>query len=77
MGTGRDPGCAISKRRRTLAPAASLPLRAEKTLEEIASFPNQQVTGVTVSLQGGIFVNFPFWSYDHTTSVAEIVAAFG
>jgi sugar lactone lactonase YvrE len=54
--------------------AAALPLRAEKVeLEEVASFPNQQVTGVTVSKQGRLFVNFPFWSDDHTTSVAEIV----
>jgi sugar lactone lactonase YvrE len=48
--------------------------RAEKlALESVASFPSQQVTGVTVSPQGRIFVNFPFWSEDHTTSVAEIV----
>ncbi len=48
---------------------------AEKkaTLEEVASFPNQQVTGVTISAKGRIFVNFPFWSDDHTTSVAEVV----
>lgn len=42
-------------------------------LEAVASFPTQQVTGVTVSAQGRVFVNFPFWSDDHTTSVAEIV----
>jgi sugar lactone lactonase YvrE len=42
-------------------------------LEEVASFPTQQVTGVTVSAKGRVFVNFPFWSDDHTTSVAEIV----
>ena len=42
-------------------------------LEEVASFPTQQVTGVTVSAKGRLFVNFPFWSDDHTTSVAEIV----
>jgi sugar lactone lactonase YvrE len=42
-------------------------------LEEVASFPNQQVTGVAVSKAGRVFVNFPFWSDDHTTSVAEIV----
>lgn len=49
-------------------------LRGEKpVLEEVASFPNQQVTGITVSAKGRIFVNFPYWSDDHTTSVAEIV----
>lgn len=54
--------------------ATAFPLRAEKVeLEEVASFPSQQVTGVTVSAKGRVFVNFPFWSDDHTTSVAEIV----
>jgi sugar lactone lactonase YvrE len=43
-------------------------------LEEVASFPNQQVTGVGVSQKSGrIFVNFPYWSDDHFLSVAEIV----
>jgi sugar lactone lactonase YvrE len=43
-------------------------------LQEVASFPNQQLTGVGVSLKSGrIFVNFPYWSDDHTISVAEIV----
>src|SRR5438045_9540642 len=43
-------------------------------LKEVASFPDQQVTGVGVSTKsGGVFVNFPFWSDDHSISVAEIV----
>ncbi len=42
-------------------------------LEEAASFPTQQVTGVTVSKTGRLFVNFPFWSDDHTTSVVEVM----
>ena len=43
-------------------------------LQEMASFPSQQVTGVAVSLKSGrIFVNFPYWSDDHSISVAEIV----
>jgi sugar lactone lactonase YvrE len=43
-------------------------------LQEVASFPNQQVTGVGVSQKSGrIFVNFPFWSDDHSLSVAEVV----
>src|SRR5437588_9281663 len=42
-------------------------------LEEVANFPNQQVTGVTVSKSGRIFVNFPDWSDDHTISVAELI----
>ena len=54
--------------------AASLIQAADKpVLEEVASFPTQQVTGVTVSAEGRVFVNFPYWSDDHTTSVAEIV----
>ena len=43
-------------------------------LQQVARFPNQQVTGVGVSLKSGrIFVNFPHWSDDHPMSVAEIV----
>jgi sugar lactone lactonase YvrE len=43
-------------------------------LQEIASFPDQQVTGVGVSTKSGrIFVNFPYWSDQHAISVAEIV----
>ncbi|MDB6005067.1 MAG: hypothetical protein JWR15_2054 [Prosthecobacter sp.] len=50
------------------------PAAAEKpVIEEVASFPKQQVTGVTVSKSGRVFVNFPFWSDDHTTSVAEVL----
>jgi len=53
---------------------ASSSVYGEKAaLEEVAAFPTQQVTGITVSAKGRIFVNFPFWSDDHTTSVAEIV----
>jgi sugar lactone lactonase YvrE len=46
---------------------------AEANLTEVASFPNQQVTGVAVSKSGRMFVNFPDWSDDHTISVAEII----
>ncbi len=42
-------------------------------LETVASFPKQQVTGIGISRTSGrIFVNFPFWSDDHTVSVAEL-----
>lgn len=62
----------------TLAAAAlvSVPAHtnAAPKLEEVASFPDQQVTGVTVSTTGRIFVNFPYWSGDHTTSVAEVLS---
>jgi sugar lactone lactonase YvrE len=43
-------------------------------LHEVASFPDQQVTGIGVSTKSGrIFVNFPYWSDEHSISVAEIV----
>lgn len=41
------------------------------TLEEVARF-DHQVTGVTVSETGRIFVNFPRWSEDAPVSVAEL-----
>ncbi len=53
--------------------AASSALAATATLEMVASFPDQQVTGVAASKSGRIFVNFPDWSDAHTISVAEIV----
>ena len=47
---------------------------AGANLQEVASFPDQQVTGVGVSTKSGrIFVNFPDWSDQHSISVAEIV----
>jgi len=37
-------------------------------------FPDKQITGVGVSTKPGrIFVNFSYWSNDHTISLAEIV----
>ena len=43
-------------------------------LKEVASFPDQQVTGVGVSTKSGrVFVNFPYWSDERPLSVAEIV----
>jgi hypothetical protein len=43
-------------------------------LQEVASFPNQQVTGVGVSIKSGrIFLNFPNWSDEHTISLAQLV----
>ncbi len=49
-------------------------LASAAQLQEVASFANQQITGVGVSMKSGrIFVNFPYWSDDHSLSVAEIV----
>jgi sugar lactone lactonase YvrE len=42
-------------------------------VEEVAQFAHQ-VTGVTVSETGRIFVNFPRWSEDTAVSVAELGA---
>lgn len=56
----------------TLLASAATSYAAE--LQEIASFANQQATGVGVSQKSGrVFVNFPQWSDDHLLSVAEIV----
>lgn len=42
------------------------------SLESVATF-DHQVTGVTVSEDGRIFVNFPRWSEDAPLSVAELL----
>ncbi|WP_294642002.1 L-dopachrome tautomerase-related protein [uncultured Aureimonas sp.] len=44
---------------------------APATVEKVADFPHQ-VTGVTVSEDGRIFVNFPRWTEDAPVSVAEV-----
>lgn len=53
--------------------AASQESNAEPELQPVAKFPKQQVTGVTVSKDGRIFVNFPRWEQDVPISVAEIL----
>ena len=52
----------------------ALPVRAQQDpkLQQIAAFPDQQVTGITVASDGRIFVNFPSWSYTHSVSVAQL-----
>ncbi|MBD2099490.1 L-dopachrome tautomerase-related protein [Leptolyngbya sp. FACHB-261] len=42
------------------------------TLEPVAHFDGAMLTGVTVSHQGRIFVNFPKWGDEVTFTVAEI-----
>ena len=60
-----------------LAGTAAIPASAEApasqrpTLTKVASFEHQ-VTGVTVSKDGRIFVNFPRWTEDSPVSVAEV-----
>jgi hypothetical protein len=46
--------------------------RAHAALQQAAQFEHQ-VTGVTVSEQGRIFVNFPRWTEDSPVSVAEVM----
>jgi sugar lactone lactonase YvrE len=66
-----------------LALAAGTPVLAQQDardgralnvgIEQVAEFPHQ-VTGVTVSEGGRIFVNFPRWTEDTPISVAELRA---
>jgi sugar lactone lactonase YvrE len=58
----------------SLALLATVSLSTAAELQEVASFPDQQVTGVGASPRSGrVFVNFPYWADDHGISVAEIV----
>jgi sugar lactone lactonase YvrE len=50
----------------------ALPASAAPALQEVAKF-GHQVTGVTVSETGRIFVNFPRWTEDAPVSVAEVM----
>jgi len=52
----------------------ALPVQAQHDpkLQQIAVFPDQQVTGITVTSDGRIFVNFPYWSDAHSVSVAQL-----
>src|SRR4051812_49284297 len=53
------------------APAASRPQRPQLELHKVAAF-DHQVTGVSVSSGGRVFVNFPRWTEDVPISVAEL-----
>lgn len=46
--------------------------QTDDRLQKVATF-DHQVTGVTVSEDGRIFVNFPRWSEDVPVSVAEVM----
>lgn len=43
------------------------------TLQQVAGWPDRQVTGVAVSPAGRVFVNLPRWTQDVPASVAEVV----
>lgn len=45
---------------------------SQQTFEQVAAFEHQ-VTGVAVSQDGRIFVNFPRWTEDSPVSVAEVM----
>ncbi|GEP03384.1 L-dopachrome tautomerase-related protein [Methylobacterium oxalidis] len=53
------------------AQQSTVPATGQAQLTKVASFEHQ-VTGVTVSRDGRIFVNFPRWSEDAPVSVAEV-----
>ena len=55
-----------------LAALAARRVAADKRLTKVADF-DHQVTGVTVSRDGRIFVNFPRWTEDAPVSVAEVL----
>jgi len=55
------------------APAVAQPAQPGKAeIQQVAAF-DHQVTGVTVSKDGRIFVNFPRWTEDAPISVAEVM----
>lgn len=58
-----------NKAKELVAPVAG---KTDDRLEKVATF-DHQVTGVTVSEDGRIFVNFPRWSEDVPVSVAELM----
>ncbi len=68
MGTAGTPALAQSSK--ATAPIET-PSIAAATLQKVASF-DHQVTGVAVSEDGRIFVNFPRWFEDVPFSVAEL-----
>jgi sugar lactone lactonase YvrE len=66
-----SPGLASAQTQAARAPQPEQQ-RAGKGLQQAAQFQHQ-VTGVTVSEGGRIFVNFPRWTEDSPVSVAEVM----
>jgi sugar lactone lactonase YvrE len=52
--------------------ALSVRAQQDPRVQQIAAFPDQQVTGITVASDGRIFVNFPYWSDPHSLSVGQL-----
>ena len=61
---------------KAVASKSTVPVRGLRP-ESVASFPDRRVTGVAVSQQGRIFVNFPYWEDFHGPAVMEIVPGVG
>jgi hypothetical protein len=57
-----------------LSLAGQLRAQTDPKLQQIAAFPDHQVTGITVAGDGRIFLCFPYWSDPHTVSVARLDA---
>ena len=57
----------------SMAQQSAAPSQGPARLQPVASFEHQ-VTGVTVSKEGRIFVNFPRWTEDAPISVAEVTS---
>ena len=55
----------------SMAQQSAAPSQGTAQLQQVASFEHQ-VTGVSVSKDGRIFVNFPRWTEDAPISVAEV-----
>jgi sugar lactone lactonase YvrE len=73
-GAGLSSGTAPAQTQAARAAPASQSQhgRADSVLQQAAQFEHQ-VTGVTVSERGRIFVNFPRWTEDSPVSVAEVM----
>jgi sugar lactone lactonase YvrE len=52
----------------------SLWAQSDPKIEQIAGFPDHQVTGITATGDGRIFLCFPYWSDPHPLSVARLDA---
>jgi sugar lactone lactonase YvrE len=63
----------VSCKKESTTPVKEIKNRASiQKFEEVATFTGQQVTGVTVTDQGRVFVNFPRWREGVIASVKEV-----
>ncbi len=64
-------GTAASAQAQGSKPRPAGPATAPR-VAQVASFPDQQITGVAVTRRGRIFVNLPRWTVDVPVSVGEV-----